>query len=434
MKKTIFRLTTAGLVLAAFIALGAAAALAQDPCTDAAGQTAMQDEYDKLWAGKNDPDVNKAIANRKQAINSGKAFLDKYGSCDSAKERADWLKVQLPKQEQAVKDLTAKLERGQYVDPFNAALKASDTKDAAAKAKAYEDMFNYGGQLLNKWPDDYRPLEIALATIAGDEATNGNFKYIDNGLRYAKLSLADMDANKSFILVGGTTPLWGVGNYGFKDKNYASGYMNLYIGTMMYNGQKNKAGALPYLYRSTQLLTDQPSPYVLIAGYYIDQLNAVVEEIKALTASQDKPGITADEIKTIVDNIKGKVALQNGYAERIADAYSRAYKVSTDAAFKAKMKDYVTKAYFQRFGKNEGVDAWMASATAKPFVDPTTPVTPISDPDPVKTTTTTSGAAVSGTPAASTTTTTTTTTTTVKPAATTPVKTGTTVAKKPGVK
>ena len=40
------------------------------------------------------------------------------------------------------------------------------------------------------------------------------------------------------------------------------------------------------------------------------------------------------------------------------------------------MKDYVTKAYFQRFGKNDGVDAWMASAVAKPFVDPTTPGDP----------------------------------------------------------
>ena len=99
--------------------------------------------------------------------------------------------------------------------------------------------------------------------------------------------------------------------------------MNLYIGTMMYNGQKNKAGALPYLYKSTQLLTDQPSPYVLIAGYYIDQLNAVVEEVEDSYPSQDKPGITADEIKAIVEQIKGKVALQNGYAERITDAYSR---------------------------------------------------------------------------------------------------------------
>ena len=45
MNKTIFRLTTAGLMLAGVIAFGAAAGLAQDPCTDAAGQTAMQDEY-----------------------------------------------------------------------------------------------------------------------------------------------------------------------------------------------------------------------------------------------------------------------------------------------------------------------------------------------------------------------------------------------------
>jgi len=421
MNKTIFRLTTAGLMLAGVIAFGAAAGFAQDPCTDAAGQTAMQDEYDKLWAGRNDPDPAKAVENRKQAINSGKAFLDKYGACASAELRATWLKTNLPKQEETVKKMGADAERGKLVNPFNTAL----------KNKALDDMFNYGGQILTKWPEDYRPLEIALATIAGDEATKGNFKYMDNGLRYAKLSLADLDAGKSFILVGDTKPQFGIGDYGFKDKNYASGYMNLYIGTMMYNGQKNKAGALPYLYKSTQLLTDQPSPYVLIAGYYIDQLNAVVEEIKTLTASQDKPGITADEIKAIVEQIKGKVALQNGYAERIADAYSRAYKVSADAAYKAKMKDYVTKAYFQRFGKNDGVDAWMASAVAKPFVDPTTPVTPVSDPEPTKTTT--SGTAATATPAPVNATPATTTTTVKATTAPAPAKTTTTVAKKPGI-
>ena len=78
------------------IAFGAAAGLAQDPCTDAAGQTAMQDEYDKLWAGRDGQDPAKAVENRKQAIQlSGKAFLDKYGACASAELRATWLKTDL---------------------------------------------------------------------------------------------------------------------------------------------------------------------------------------------------------------------------------------------------------------------------------------------------------------------------------------------------
>ena len=111
MNKTIFRLTTAGLMLAGVIAFGAAAGWAQDPCTDAAGQTAMQDEYDKLWAGRNDPDPAKAVENRKQAINSGKAFLDKYGACASAELRATWLKTNLPKQEETVKKMGADAER-----------------------------------------------------------------------------------------------------------------------------------------------------------------------------------------------------------------------------------------------------------------------------------------------------------------------------------
>src|SRR5436309_996859 len=149
MKQTIFRLTYAGLLMAAILAFGAVAGVAQDPnCTDVAGQNAMQDEYDKLWAGRNDQDHAKALQNRKAAINSGKAFLDKYGSCDSTKERSEWLKVQLPKQEEAVKKLIDDRERAKVVNPFLAALQATATTDAAAKAKAFSDASSLGQQLL----------------------------------------------------------------------------------------------------------------------------------------------------------------------------------------------------------------------------------------------------------------------------------------------
>ncbi len=166
MKRTIFRLTYAGLLIAAFLACGAVASFAQDPCTDVAGLNAKQDEYDKLWAGRNDTDAAKALANRKAAVNSGKEFIDKFGACDAAKERTDWLKVQLPKQEATIKQMEAGMETGAVLKPFNAALQASGATDAAAKARAYDDIYNYGGQILTKWPENYRTTEIVLATIS----------------------------------------------------------------------------------------------------------------------------------------------------------------------------------------------------------------------------------------------------------------------------
>jgi len=85
------------------------------------------------------------------------------------------------------------------------------------------------------------------------------------------------------------------------------------------------------------------------------------------------------------------------------EAYARAYKVAkTDPATKAyrdslygKIKDL----YLARFPGKTGVDDFVASTTAKPFVDPTTPVTPIADPEPEKTTTSTSPATTPTKPA-----------------------------------
>ena len=297
MKRTIFRLTYAGLLVAAILACGAVASFAQDPCTDVAGQNAMQDEYDKLWAGRSDADVDKAIDNRKKAIDSGKAFLDKYGSCDSTKERSEWLKVQLPKQEEAVKKLIDERERAKVVNPFLAALQATASTDAATKAKAYSDASSLGQQLLTRWPDDYRPVEIALATIGGDDALiRNNYKFADDTLRFAKMAAADLEANKSFAVRGKDADLWGMAmadpkdksktiyNYSFQNRSAADGWMNLYIGNILYNNKNDKVGALPYLYKSSKLVPDNPVSYALIGDYYFDQLKPQITEINTLIA------------------------------------------------------------------------------------------------------------------------------------------------------
>ena len=45
------------------------------------------------------------------------------------------------------------------------------------------------------------------------------------------------------------------------------------------------------------------------------------------------------------------------------------------------MKQNVESAYKLRFGKVEGVDTWIAGVAAKPFPNPTSPITPVSDPE-----------------------------------------------------
>jgi hypothetical protein len=68
------------------------------------------------------------------------------------------------------------------------------------------------------------------------------------------------------------------------------------------------------------------------------------------------------------------------------DAYSRAFTYAKDPTIKARMRKNVEDAYKVRFGNTTGVDAWIGSAVAKPFINPTTPIAPISDAEPAATT------------------------------------------------
>jgi hypothetical protein len=378
----------------AILAFGAVAGIAQDPCTDVAGQNAMQDEFDTLYKkGAADLDA------RQKAIDSGKAFLDKYGNCDPTKERSDWLKSKIPVFEKQVKEGREKKVRADVVDPFNAALIATNTTDATAKAKAYSDAYSTGQQVMTKFPEDYRTVEIVLATIGGDEALlRNNYKYADDTLRYAKMALADLQANRSFAIAGQGQPQYGLSfgdpktnkvvyNFSFKDQNNAAGWMNLYIGYILSTNKNDKVGALPYLYQATKLIpSDAPVAFALVGDYYFDQLKPQITEINTLIASQ-KDITDPDKLKALVQEIKDKIAMSNGTAERAMDAYARAYTISTKPEYKTNMKNVISQVFKVRFPTPPmTVDQWIASAVTKPFADPTTPVTPISDPEPAKTT------------------------------------------------
>ena len=379
--RTIFRYTNIALVLAVMVGIGAVAGFAQDPCGDAEGQLALSDKFRADFPKRDLP-------GRKSAIDTGKQFLEKYGACESAKDMADYLKANLPTMEKNYNALVAETEKQALYTRF----------DTAVKAKNWDDVYASGKEILAKEPEQLDVM-ITLGSIGYDELFEGrtNFKYNDDTLRFAKQAIAAIDAGK-------TSKTFGLFQWSFKDKATALAELNLTIGYLTQVALKNKKDAAPFLYKVTQSSTaaaKNPIPYELIGRFYFDELNALVEKIKAAEAAQS-PTDTAEVAQKKVDDIKGLVALANGTAERAMDAFSRAFTNADPKAaeYKKQMKSNVEAAYKLRFGKVDGVDKWIAGVTAKPFPNPTSPITPVSDPETTTTTTTTSGSTPAAGPAA----------------------------------
>lgn len=359
-----------GSILAAILALGAIAGLAQDTC-NADEVTAAQDAFDTAYKkGAKD------IPARTEAIRLGKEFIEKYRSnCELAKVRVDWLTANLPKMEQRLVEVKEEDRKNKLIARFNAGL----------EAKNWDEVYASGKEILNTWPEDFRDVELALGSIGFDETYNkNNQKYNDDTLKFAKMAIADLEANKKFSANYGVPK-----DFVYKTKDNALGWMNLIVGYVMQVSKKDKVAAAPYLYKATQAAsqetTKNPLPYELIGGYYFDELNKLVDEITVLNKSQSDTD-TEEVAKQKVEAIKAKVAMANGTAERAMDAFSRAYNLGFAPAYKAKMKKNVEDAYRVRFGNVTGLDAWMAGVSSKPFPNPTTPIAPISDPEPAKVT------------------------------------------------
>src|SRR5947208_15051066 len=91
--KTIFKTIGIGTLMAAFVAIGGLTAFAQDACADLDAINALdakiRADYPKLET-------------KPQAIDEGKQYLEKYGSCPVTADFSGWLKGQIPKWEAAV--------------------------------------------------------------------------------------------------------------------------------------------------------------------------------------------------------------------------------------------------------------------------------------------------------------------------------------------
>jgi hypothetical protein len=366
--KTIFRYSTIAVLTAALIILGSVAIFAQDPtpastdpCSDAAGATALSDKVREIFAKKD-------LDSLKMRIDMGKQFLEKYGNCPSQEEFSTYLKTNTPKWEKAYSEEKDKVGKKALLDRF----------DTANKNKNWDEVYASGKEIIAKYPDEFSAVELELGSIGYDELIDRqNSKYSDQTLTYAKQSLADLEAGKQF------KPGFGIAPFVYKSKEDAVAWMNLTIGSIYFIGQKNKQAALPFLYKATLApaasdVSKNPNPYDFIGQYYFDEINKLVEQLKALHDDQ-KETDTPDVAKQKLDKYNALTAMLNGTAERAMDAFARAYTLGTKPDYKTRMKKNVQDAYKVRFGKETGVDEWIAGTAKKPFVDPSTPVTPITD-------------------------------------------------------
>jgi hypothetical protein len=339
------------------------------------------------------------------AVDSGKQYVEKYGSCPDSKEFVDYLNSYLPGMEDRIKkEEAAAVTKGLYT-----------RFDTGYKAKNWDEVYAAGKDVLAKEPDNL-DLILTLGSIGYDESIKNNYKYNDDTLRYAKLAIQKINEGK-------TSQKYGLFDYQYDNKDNALGWMNLNIGFITFYGKKDQKGALPYLYAAAQANGEtkaRPDAFEPIGIYYFGEVQRLSEELKTL--SNELNAATSEEVKAQKDaEIKAKTPIFLGTTERALDAYARAYNI---AKKDPKMKTIADRAYKNlqtlynaRFEKTDGLDTYIATVVAKPMPDPTSAVTPVVEAETTTNKTGTVAAPVVEKPSA-----TATAATSAKPAAAVPAK------------
>ena len=381
--KTIFRFLSVGLLLTAFVAVGSIAAFAQSGCDDTATKTDLDGKFRDNY---NKPDT----ASRKIAVDAGKQYIEKFGECPDSKEFVDYLKAYIPPMEARIKKEEDQIARDKRAKRYN----------DAYKAKNWDEVYAAGKDILTYEPENLDVI-LDLGSIGYDQSISSkNYKYNDDTLRYAKLAIEKLKSGKTCTVCGAF--------YQYKNKDNAIGWMNLTIGYIMYNVQGNKKDALPYLFAASQANSEtksNPLAYDPIGAYFFDDVKKLVDETQNMIKTPLPDTATDEEKAKREADIKAKLALLNGTAERAMDAYAHAYDA---AKANAKTKAYADELYKKlqglyslRFPNETKLDSYIASLVAKPMTDPATAVTPVSDAEatPVSASTTTTPTPVAEKPA-----------------------------------
>ena len=359
----------------------------------------------------------KTIDEQKAAIGIGEQFISKCNSED-LKPNKDFVEKQ-------VKKLREIVNSGETIACFNNAVKDPKTVNADNAYRCGKDIIAANPDLID--------VPLVLATIGFDRVTAAtpNDTFNAQAIDYAKQAISKMEAGK-------TSDQYGAYAYIYKTKEYPDGksnalaWMNYTIGYIMYNRQNMKKEAIPYLYKSmqyTSAVKKNPIVYQSIGDWYKDEYNRLDDE-RAKLAEQAKDK-TPEEAKALADKAKELLLLQKGYADRMIDAYGRAYNLAgTDAAYKAGLYTNLKVLYAFRYDNKPTtpLDSYISTLSGKPMPDPSSTVTPVVD------TTTTTTTATTPTTSSLTSTPTTTTNNNTRPttdANTTKAKTATTTTKTP---
>lgn len=404
--KTIFRIATLALMIAAF---GAVAAFAQD-----AAATCTFEMQQKLYGDFRTKTKSSVIAEIEAGIKAGEEFLAKCATPDQ-QAVVDYLKKNVPLQIERV-------EKMKLYERFNTSVKTGNVDEAYTS-----------GKLINtKDPDSAFDVAIVLALMGFDNSVKNPpiDKYNNEAIGFAKRVLSEVNSKTSTSYGALNQSLIIKTNNAVdhaKSKNNVNARMNYIIGSIMYFNQKQEKEALPFFYKATQIDSDvkkRPDIYQAIGSWYLKEIVRLDKErLEKIKAAGDKD---TDETLAIL-------AMEKGLAERGMNAFGKAHMLADpkQADYVKFLKEKLQGLYEVRFGKQDGFDAYVNTVSAQPLVDPMTPVTPIVE-APTTTTTTTSSTTTPTTnpttkPVNSPTNTKPTTTpvstpTTTKPSTTTPVK------------
>ena len=382
--KTIIRFFS---MLALVGGIAVTGALAQNPCDDVDTPTAQYTKFTEQWTPidatlkANKPPAEAAL---QEAINTGKGFLEKWGSCEAWAQQAKFVSGNVKRFE----DTLVKVRDFVMYNQLDEAIKADNTAQ----------IYTVGKQILAKDAANVN-VQYILAVAANREAAKKNNTFNADAIRYAKALLDQIKAGTAKLTKKNDKGQETIGALKYEyPREDAMSELAYTIAYLSYYGQNDKKGGIQYYYQVAQMpgFRKNYSPvYATIGDFYIAEAAPIGAQIADLIAKQK--AATTDEEKEKIDvEIKAKVALFNGYTERALDAYGRAWNIAKDTTpeekkYKEGLLLTVKDLYKRRFDKDAGAEQWVATSIAKPLPDPTSAVQPVSDPEPTTTTTTTTG-------------------------------------------
>ena len=95
--KSVFRFLGLGVLAATFTAVGASDTFAQNVCDEAEAKQAVYKKFTDNF--------DKAIPQRKIAVEAAKEYIEKYGACPDDKPQVDYLKNYIPTTEKIISEV-----------------------------------------------------------------------------------------------------------------------------------------------------------------------------------------------------------------------------------------------------------------------------------------------------------------------------------------